>query len=149
MDINIPSGIALRLKSRFGERYTVYVDRQDQNVEEDAFYVLTTISLMEDIGDRVWLHSLVTIRATQVKSERFPRRSLSQLGVDMVEALRKVPINASGHDLAHTKDLQCEFVDDENLIVTFSLDFSIFMTEKELADFIRTFAVNINTKQGE
>jgi hypothetical protein len=67
--INISGGISKKLKTLFPS-YTVYTEDQSQGTDqEDAFYILHSLSISPDVSGRVWLHALVTIRATRMPSD--------------------------------------------------------------------------------
>lgn len=73
--INISGGISKKLKTLFPS-YTVYTEDQSQGTDqEDAFYILHSLSISPDVSGRVWLHALVTIRAACSSSVKNAEKS--------------------------------------------------------------------------
>jgi hypothetical protein len=146
MTLNVASGISRQLKDRFPD-FVVYTEEQEQGTAgEDAFYVLHTLSTTRDLSGRVWLHSLVTLRAVRLSSEGQNRRGLYTLGVELLEELQTVSVSIDEEWAAHTKDLQYEIVG-KDLIVTFSVDFSAFLTAEEQEALIGEASINIYEKE--
>ena len=146
MSINIAGGISRQLKNRFPE-FVVYTEEQTQGTDgEDAFYILHTLSVTKDLSRRMWLHSLVTIRAIRLSSTGQNRRGLYTLGLELLEELQTVSVSVDEEWTAHTKDLQYEIVG-KDLIVTFSVDFSALLSDDDLGDLIREASINIYEKE--
>jgi hypothetical protein len=144
--INISGGISKKLKTLFPS-YTVYTEDQSQGTDqEDAFYILHSLSISPDVSGRVWLHALVTIRATRMPSDGRKRASLYVLGVNLLEAFQIVPVSVENDWTARTKDLQYEIVG-KDLIVTFSVDFSAFLSDEEQVALIEEASVTVYEKE--
>jgi hypothetical protein len=74
------------------------------------------------------------------------RASLYVLGVNLLEAFQIVPVSVENDWTARTKDLQYEIVG-KDLIVTFSVDFSAFLTDEEQAALIGEASINVYMKE--
>jgi hypothetical protein len=71
---------------------------------------------------------------------------LYQLGQELLAELRTVPVSIDEEWTAHTKDLQYEIVG-KDLIVTFSVDFSAFLSDEEQVALIEEASVTVYEKE--
>jgi hypothetical protein len=146
MTINVVGALSSYLKEKHSG-FVVYTEEQKQGTDgEDAFYILHTLSVTPGASGRVWLHALMTLRAVRTPSDGRPRAGLYQLGQELLQELQIVPVSLDEDWKARTKDLQYEIVGTD-LIVTYSVDFSAFLSSEEQSALIEEATVNVYEKE--
>jgi len=144
--LDIWGGLTSQLHARFPDM-AVYSEKTTQGTDEPGIYTLISASIRKDVGQRYWIHALYTLRVWLAESEERPRRSLADIGMQLFEELQTVSVSLDGTWRTRPKDLQWEIAESEDLVTTWSADFSASLTHDDLDDLMSSSTINIYKKE--